>query len=201
VSAFPDTPASLLARLAATCTGESAASWERFFALYQPIIEKFAAYAGAGRDAEDISQDVFIKLVDIFRNDKYDPARGTFRAYLATMIRREVINRWHKAEARAADRHVSADNDEHPIELSVPSETAAILDAKWRLARHEAAIEHILTQTALSQKSKDIYRAYVIEGRPIGEVAAAFGVPNNTVSQTKTRVDRMIAEHEALLGE
>ena len=33
------------------------------------------------------------------------------------------------------------------------------------------------------------------------DVAAVFGVPNNTVSQTKTRVERMIAEHEALLGE
>ena len=30
---------------------------------------------------------------------------------------------------------------------------------------------------------------------------AAFGLPNNAVSQTKTRVERMIAEHEALLGE
>ena len=37
--------------------------------------------------------------------------------------------------------------------------------------------------------------------RPIEEVAAEFGVPNNTVSQTKTRVARMIAAHEALLGE
>ena len=46
-----------------------------------------------------------------------------------------------------------------------------------------------------------IYRAYVMEERPIDEVAAEFGVPNNTVSQTKTRVARMIAAHEALLGE
>ena len=201
MSAFPDTPVSLLARMAAARTGASEASWTRFFELYQPVIVKFAAFSGAGREAEDIAQDVFVKLVEVFRRSAYDPAHGSFRAYLATMIRNEVVNRWHKAAVRSADRHVSIDNEEHPVELAAPSETAAILDARWRLARRQAAVEHVLTKTALSEKSKAIYRAYVLEERPIEEVAAEFGVPNNTVSQTKTRVARMIAAHEALLGE
>ena len=201
MSAFPDTPVSLLARMAAEHTGASETSWTRFFELYQPVIVKFAAFSGAGREAEDVAQDVFVKLVEVFRRSAYDPAHGTFRAYLATMIRNEVVNRWHKAAVRAADRHVSIDNDAHPVEIAAPSETAAILDARWRLARRQAAVEHVLTKTALSEKSKAIYRAYVLEERPIEEVAAAFGVPNNTVSQTKTRVARMIAAHEALLGE
>ena len=81
------TGVSLLVRLAATCTGESAAGWKRFFEQYQPVIQKFAAFAGAGREAEDVTQDVFVKLVDVFRNGRYDPKRGSFRAYLATMIR------------------------------------------------------------------------------------------------------------------
>ena len=201
MSAFPDTPVSLLARMAAARTGASEASWTCFFELYQPVIVKFAAFSGAGREAEDVAQDVFVKLVEVFRRSAYDPAHGTFRAYLATMIRHEVVNRWHKAAVRAEGHHVSIDNDEHPVELTAPSETAAILDARWYLARHQAAVEHVLTKTALSKKSKAIYRAYVLEERPIEEVAAAFGVPNNTVSQTKTRVARMIAAHEALLGE
>ena len=201
MSAFPDTPVSLLARMAAARTGASEASWTRFFELYQPVIVKFAAFSGAGREAEDVAQDVFVKLVEVFRRSAYDSAHGTFRAYLATMIRNEVVNRWHKAAVRAADHHVSIDNDEYPVELAAPSETAAILDARWRLARRQAAVDHVLTKTALSEKSKAIYRAYVLEERPIEEVAAAFGVPNNTVSQTKTRVARMIAAHEALLGE
>ena len=201
MSAFPDTPVTLLARMAAARTGASEASWTRFFELYQPVIVKFAAFSGAGREAEDVAQDVFVKLVEVFRSSAYDPAHGTFRAYLATMIRHEVVNRWHKAAVRAEGHHVSIDNDEHPIELAAPSETAAILDARWHLARRQAAVEHVLTKTALSEKSKAIYRAYVLEERPIEEVAAAFGVPNNTVSQTKTRVARMIAAHEALLGE
>ena len=74
-----------------------------------------------------------------------------------------------------------------------------MLDAKWRLAQHAAAVEHVLTRTALAQKSKDVYRAYVLEERPIGEVAKAFGIPRNSVSQIKTRVEAMIADFEAML--
>lgn len=201
MSVFPDTPVSLLSRMVARVTGESEASWVRFFNLYQPVIRKFAEYAGAKGETEDVVQDVFVKLVTVFRRGAYKPDRGHFRSYLATLIRREVVNRWHKGQVRAADRHVSIDNDDNPLEVAVPSETAAVLDAKWRQARHAAAIEHVLTKTALAQRSKDVYRAYVLDERPIGEVAKTFGVPNNSVSQIKTRVERMIADYEAMFAE
>jgi hypothetical protein len=37
-----------------------------------------------------------------------------------------------------------------------------------------------------------VYRAYVQEGRPIGEVAAEFRLPHNSVSQIKTRIEKRI---------
>lgn len=195
MSALPDTPVTLIARMAAQITGEDEAGWVRFFDLYQPVIRHFAQAAGAKADSEDVAQEVLVKLVDVFRNGTYTPEKGRFRAYLATITRREVINRWQKAQARAAGRHVSLDD----AEIAVPPEAAAMLDAKWRLAQHAAAVEHVLTRTALAQKSKDVYRAYVLEERPIGEVAKAFGVSRNVVSQVKTRVDAMIADFESML--
>ena len=173
MSALPDTPVTLIARMAAQMTGEDEAGWVRFFDLYQPVIRHFAQAAGAKTDSEDVAQDVLVKLVEVFRRGSYKPEKGRFRAYLAAITRREVINRWQKAQA--------------------------MLDAKWRLAQHAAAVEHVLTRTALAQKSKDVYRAYVLEERPIGEVAKAFGIPRNSVSQIKTRVEAMIADFEAML--
>lgn len=198
MSALPDTPVTLIARMAAQVTGEDEAGWVRFFHLYQPVIRHFARAAGEKSDEEDVAQDVLLKLVDIFRTGTYTPEKGRFRAYLAAITRRVVINRWQKAQARAAGRHVSLDDADAPLELAVPPEAAAILDAKWRLAQHTAAVEHVLTRTALAQKSKDIYRAYVLEEKPIGEVAKAFGVSRNTVSQVKTRVEAMIAGFESM---
>lgn len=198
MSRIPETPVTLIARMAAQVTGEDEATWVKFFELYQPVIRHFAEFAGARSDIDDVVQDVLLKLVDVFRSGAYRPEKGRFRAFLATITRREVINRWQKAQARAADRHVSL-NRTAAQEIAVPPEAAEILDAKWRLAQHAAAVEHVLTRTALAQRSKDVYRAYVLEEKPIGEVAKAFGVSRNVVSQIKTRVDAMIADFEAML--
>lgn len=198
MSKIPDTPVTLIARMAAQVTGEDEAVWVKFFDLYQPVIRHFAEYAGAKSDTDDVVQDVLVKLVEVFRSGAYRPEKGRFRAYLATITRREVINRWQKAQARAADRHISL-NRTTAQEIAVQPEAAELLDAKWRLAQHAAAVEHVLTRTALAQRSKDIYRAYVLEEKPIGEVAKAFGVSRNVVSQVKTRVDAMVADFEAVL--
>ena len=195
MSRIPNTPVTLIARMAAQATGEDEATWVKFFELYQPVIRHFAEFAGARSDTDDVVQDVMVKLVEVFRSGAYRPEKGRFRAFLATITRREVINRWQKAQARAEGRQVPIDD----VQLAVPPEAAAMLDAKWRLAQHAAAVEHVLTRTALAQKSKDVYRAYVLEERPIGEVAKAFGIPRNSVSQIKTRVEAMIADFEAML--
>ncbi len=198
MSRIPNTPVTLIARMAAQATGEDEATWVKFFELYQPVIRHFAEFAGARSDTDDVVQDVMVKLVEVFRSGAYRPEKGRFRAFLATITRREVINRWQKAQVRAADRHVSL-NRTTAQEIAVQPEAAAMLDAKWRLAQHAAAVEHVLTRTALAQRSKDVYRAYVLEEKPIGEVAKAFGVSRNVVSQVKTRVDAMIADFESML--
>ena len=76
-----------------------------------------------------------------------------------------------------------------------------MVEAKWRLARHEAAVEHALSKTALSKQSREIYKAYALEERPIGEVAARFGVSRNVVAQVKARVNRMVAALESRIGD
>ena len=204
MSDFPDTPVTLLARLAAQVTGRSdEAAWVRLFELYEPAIRKFSERHGAGADGEDVAQEIFLKLVGVLRGGgfKVGGGAGKFRAYLATLVRRELVSRWRKAQARGGAGCRSLDDPDAGIDVPVDSETAAVIDAKWRLARHAAAVEHTLTKTALSAQSKAVYRAYVLEERPIGEVAAAFGIPNNSVSQIKTRVERMIAAIEAEYGE
>ena len=204
MSAFPDTPVTLLARLAAQVTGRSdEAAWVRLFELYEPAIRKFSERHGAGADGEDVAQEIFLKLVGVLRGGgfKVGGGAGKFRSYLATLIRHELVSRWRRTRARGGDGLVSLDGPGACLDLPVDSETAAVIDAKWRLARHAAAVEHALTKTALSAQSKAVYRAYVLEERPISEVAAAFGLSRNAVSQIKTRVERMIAAIEAEYGD
>lgn len=202
MGAFPDTPVTLLARIAVEATGQRTdeAAWVRLFNLYAPAIRRFAELQGTpSSESEDVTQDIFLRLVAILRGGRYRADAGRFRCYLATLVRNELVSRWRKMQARAACVPLDTVPDEALATL--PPEAAALLDAKWRLARHEAAVEHALTKTALSRQSREIYRAYVLEGRSIDEVAAAFGVSRNVVAQVKVRVNRMVASLEAEYGE
>ena len=202
MSVFPETPVSVLAAIAARVTGRSDESaWTRLFELYEPAIRRFAEGLGGGDESEDVAQEIFLKLVEILREGRYSTDEGRFRSYLATLIRHELVSRWRRRQARGGSNFVSIDDGASGVEPAVDSETAAVIDAKWRLARRQVAVEHTLTKTALAEKSKAIYRAYVVEGRPIDEVSALFGVSNNVVSQTKTRIEKMIAAVEAEYGE
>ena len=50
--------------------------------------------------------------------------------------------------------------------------------------------DDVLTQTAVSEQSKSIYRALALEQRALKEVAAAFGVSYDAVKKVKTTCAR-----------
>ena len=49
--------------------------------------------------------------------------------------------------------------------------------------------------------SREIYRAYVIEERPVEDVAATFGVTPDIIYKVKNRVNKMIEAVEAEYAE
>jgi RNA polymerase sigma factor (sigma-70 family) len=190
MSAFPDTPVSLLARIAAERTGASEASWTRFFELYQPVIVKFAAFSGAGREAEDVAQDVFVKLVGILRAGAYDPAKSKFRTYLSTLARRILIDRYREV-ARRQSRNVGL---EAASDIAFESDPGEWMDAKWRVACRMAAERRVMEESAISEQSRALWRLLSAEGIPVKEAAKRLGIPANTASKIKRRMEtRMLA--------
>ena len=197
MNAFPETPATLLVKLAAQVTGEDEANWVRFADLYVPAIREFARRRGDGRDVDDVVQEVLAGLVQVFRGNKFSvrEGKGNFRAYLAKMIRSQLYMAYRREKARGLGLNVPLDD----AEPSIPADSVtAAMDAEWSAARHRAAVEHVLTKTLVSDLNKRLYRAYVVEERPIDEVAREFGVTRNQVSQAKTRIGRMVAAIEGV---
>ena len=200
MATFPDTPVSLLVRLSSEKTGIcDEAGWTRLFELYAPAIKMFAEERGIADESEDVVQDIFMRLVELLRERRVSVGgdAGKFRRYLATLVRNELVSRWRKRKVRGDGINLSLDDPSSGVEATVDSDAAAIVDAKWRLARRKAAVDWALAKTALSAQSKAVYRAYAIEGRDIADVAASFGISRNSVSQIKTRVERMAAAIEA----
>ena len=200
MSAFPETPATLLVKLAAQVTGEDEDNWVRFADLYVPAIRDFVQSRGDGRNVDDVVQEVLVGLVAVFRGNKFQVREGVgnFRAYLARMIRNQLYMVYRKEKARGLGLSVPVED----VELSVSGESVtAAMDAEWAVARHRAAVEHVLTKTLVSDLNKNLYRAFVLEERPIDEVARTYGVTKNQVSQAKVRLGRMIAAIEAEFGD
>ena len=189
MSAFPETSATLLRKIAVQVTGERETAWVRFFELYEPAIKRFAAYHDSSHDPDDVAQDIFLKLVNVVQTGGYDPSMGSFRAFLATMIRRHLVSLYRKDQARGAGLQVNIDD----VDPAVPADVAEQIDMKWRLARHQSAIEHVLTKTAISAQSRAVYRAYVEDEMPLDEVIAKFGVTKAAVYKIKSRVEQMAA--------
>ena len=189
MSAFPETSMTLLRKIAVQVTGERDAAWVRFFGLYEPAIKRFAAYHDSSHDPDDVAQDIFLKLVNVVQAGRYDSSMGSFRAFLATMIRRHLVSLYRQDQARGAGLHVNIDD----VDPAVPADVAEQIDIKWRLARHQSAIEHVLTKTAISAQSRAVYRAYVEDEMPLDDVIAKFGVTKAAVYKIKSRVEQMAA--------
>lgn len=195
---IPDTPKTLLRKIAEYANGDDAAEWAKFAELYEPVIRIYIAQSGdaSAADADDIVQDIFIRLVDVLRNGEYKREKGRFRNYLASMVRRLLIDRRRRAVYRGAG--FEADVDHELLESSDP-DPAAIVDMRLRLARHLAAVDHVLSRTMLEKRTVAAYREYALEGQGADEVAVRHGMTVNNLRQLKHRIDRMISAVEASL--
>ncbi len=203
MSAFPVTSVTLIQKIKTLAPGEDSAAWVRFWDSYSLAIRQFAALKGGEANADDIVMTVLGKLVEVLRNGQYTPEKGAFHSYLATMIVNEVHMQHRKDLVRKTDQHLSIDapvgggdggGDEATLAdtLQAPETPADSYEEDWRQAILTSAVEHVLTKTALSERDRAVYRAYVQEGRPIADVAAEFKLSRNSVSQIKTRIDKRI---------
>ena len=199
MSTFPVTSVTLIAKIKNLAPGEDSAAWVRFWDTYQGAIRQFAAYKGGEENADDIVMTVLGKLVDVLRSGQYTQEKGSFHSYLATMIVNEVHMAHRKDVVRQVDRRIPIDSPVGGEEGKTVADTLMAqtpspedLDEDWRRAVLASAREHVLMHTALSDRDRQVYRAYAMEGEDIAEVARKFGLSRNSVSQIKTRIEKRI---------
>ena len=202
MSSFPDTPTRLLRKMIKhPVTEEENEAWAEFVELYEPVIRAYIAVEGvASSDADDAVQNVFMRLVGILRRGGYDRSKGRFRAYLKVVMHRVIIDLFRRQTAARMDVQVPFEEEETDGKPSLPDAMAALspdaataFEAKWQKARLSAALNHVFTQTAISDQSREIYRAHALNGEDAREVARRFGVTPEVVRQVKSRINRMVA--------
>ena len=194
---YPQTSVTLLRTLREAQSGVDDVDWARFVDLYGPVVHHLVRLMSPGisdADTDDAVQDVFVKLVDILRSGAYDPAKSKFRTYLSTLTRRILVDRYRAAAARHDGEHADIAEME---DLASGDDPGELVDAKWRVACRMAAERRIMEESALSDQSRAAWRLLSGSGLSVKDAARRLGIPANTVSKVKRRMESRIA---AMLG-
>ncbi len=168
-------------------------AWYEFTEIYGPLIRRLARSNDLqGSDADDLVQDVFRKVASAMKQEVYDPARGSFRAWLFTIARNVIVN--HQLARRQQPLGTGDTAIADLIgELPAPSaEEAAQFETEYRRRLLTWATQRISGE--FSKLAWDIFwRAGVDGGRP-KQVAEALGTTVGTVYYYKSRVMTRLRE-------
>lgn len=184
-----ETPVSLLDRL---CRRPREGDWERFVHLLTPLLSRWAARFGTPYgEVEDALQEVFLLLFDKLPKFRLNPD-GSFRAWLWTVFRRELL-----ARGRRNGKHATA-TPEQLETLLVGDALPDISEEEYRRLLVGRALR--LVQRDFPEQTWRVFWRVAVEGRPGAQVAQEFGVTPNAVYLTRGRVLARLRAELAGLG-
>src|SRR5262249_47419710 len=142
-------------------------------------------------DAADLSQDVLGAVAGAVSRLEYDPAKGAFRNWLFTVVRRKLSN-WRAARGNRT-RGTGGSGMQKMLE---PGPASGDLEAEW-----EAEWERRLVGGACDQVRKDTssvtWQAFwrtAIDGRPGKQVAQELGLSVAAVYHARSRILARVKE-------
>jgi RNA polymerase sigma-70 factor (ECF subfamily) len=193
---LPTTRVTLLARLRQDPTDQGA--WDEFVERYGRHIYRWCRqWKLQDADAEDVTQDILLKLAQKLRDFAYDPARS-FRGWLKTVAHhawRDFADSPGRARAAAGDSQVW----ELMQTLEAREDLVGKLEEAFDLELLEAA--KVRVRLRVAPHTWEAFRLAALEGMPVAEVAAAVGMQVAMVYVAKSKVQKMLQEEVRKLEE
>jgi RNA polymerase sigma factor (sigma-70 family) len=180
----PSTKPSLLVRL--RDAGDERA-WAEFTEIYGPLVYQLARRRGLQEaDAQDLVQDVFRAVARAIERYDPDPARGSFRGWLARIAGNLVVNLL--ASQRRHPRGTGDSDMQRKIEEHADPTTAdsALFETEYRRRLLTWAAERV--RKVFPEGVWQAFWQTAVEGRTAKEVAQTLGMSVGTVYQYKSRV-------------
>jgi RNA polymerase sigma factor (sigma-70 family) len=190
---FLPTRGSLLTRLK---NWDDHEGWREFFDTYWKLIYSVAKRAGlSDAEAQDLVQETVVTVARKMRDFRYDPAVGSFKAWLLLNVRSRVAD--HLRRRRSRIQTVSApleDTARTPLVERMadpaPDPLDALWEEEWQKRLFDAALERVKQQ--VSARQFQIFDLYVLQEVPLRKITSSLGVSAGQVYLTKHRVIRLI---------
>jgi RNA polymerase sigma-70 factor (ECF subfamily) len=186
-----ETPLTLLERLRSSANQEA---WQRFVALYTPLLFHWARKVGLdAADAADLVQDVLLLLVRKLPEFRYQPGKR-FRGWLWTVL----LNKYRENRRRAKPAAVTADELGQISAVVDVDGVAEITEAEYRQHLVRQALR--IMQREFQPATWQACWASVMHGKSADKVAAELGMTAGAVRAAKFRVlSRLRTELKGLL--
>lgn len=188
-----DTSMSLLERL--QVDPDDPQAWRLFVERYQPSIRRWCLRWGLqDSDADDVTQEVLVKIFAALRNFQYDPARS-FRAWLKTITQ----HAWSDfvLARRKGPRQSAGPLDTIADSAVVQSDLERELEEALDLELLELAKRRV--KERIKPETWNAFHLTAIEGRTGADAARTVGMPVAHVFVAKHRVQKMLQEEVRIL--
>ena len=174
--------------------GDSGAWAELVRSQHRRVYGLCYRFTGNGADAEDLTQDVFLKIYSNLAS--FDLGRGSLQVWITTMTRNLLVDNFRRTRNQRATS--SLDDGWESTEELKPVDR---LTSKG-ISPHESAAQKELAkmvQEALARVSVELREAVILrdlQDMDYKEIAQVLGIPEGTV---KSRISRGRAELARLL--
>jgi RNA polymerase sigma-70 factor, ECF subfamily len=174
--------------------GDSVAWAELVKVHHRRIYSLCYRFTGSAHDAEDLTQDVFIRVYGNLSS--FDLARGSFQTWITTLARNLLVDHFRRTKQQRVTDSMDAGWDESE-ELPMADRLAAAGPSQHdRAAQKEIAR---MVQEALTRISPELREAVILrdlQDMDYKEIAQVLRIPEGTV---KSRISRGRAELARLL--
>jgi RNA polymerase sigma-70 factor (ECF subfamily) len=167
------------------------AGWDEFVERYGRHIYRWCRqWKLQDADAEDVTQDILVRLSQKLRAFAYDPSRS-FRGWLKTVAH----HAWRDFEAGRRRARAAAGNSraqELMLTLEAREDLAQKLEEAFDLELLDAAKVRVSLRVA--PHTWEAFRLMACEGLPVAEVAARVRLQVAMVYVAKSKVQKMLRE-------
>lgn len=187
----------VVATLVRRCLAGDAVAWEDIVRRYNRRIYNICyRFTGSSDDAEDLAQEVFIKMYRTL--ESYDLDKGSFMTWVATVTRNLLVDHFRKTKQdRMTDPLEAASSEDE----EGPSLGDRLPDgAPGAEARVQSKETQAMVHRALQKLSPELREAVILrdlQDMDYREIALALKVPEGTV---KSRINRGRTELARLLS-
>jgi RNA polymerase sigma factor (sigma-70 family) len=186
---LPTTRVTLLTRLKQDPFDQG--GWDEFVERYGRHIYRWCRqWKLQDADAEDVTQNILVKLSQNLRAFAYDPTRS-FRGWLKTVAHhawRDFEESRRRAQPAAGDSH----SQELILSLEAREDLVQKLEEAFDLDLLEAA--KVRVRLRVAPHTWEAFRLVALEGMPVAEVAAKVNLQLAMVYVAKSKVQKMLQE-------